>query len=119
MDLKQAFFASIGWLDKSQERVEEYVEELVERGQLRRKDARQFVKQLMDQAKTERDEFRAVVREILSEAMAGAGVATSDDITDLNTRLDRLEKKIREKKSAGKNAPRAKSSTKRAKKTEK
>jgi polyhydroxyalkanoate synthesis regulator phasin len=121
MDPKQAIFVGLGWLERSQERIEELVEELIERGELSRKDSKRFIKQIMEQARGEKEEFRRVVQEILRDALGSAGVATTEDMNELNARLDSIEKKVKKmaqgkaKPSAGsgkKNRPAGKSSGK-------
>ena len=95
MDPKQAIFVGLGWLEHSQERIEELVEELVERGQLTRKEAARFIKQVMDQARGEKEEFRRVVQEMLRDSFNSAGVATKNDLSALSGRLDALEAKLK------------------------
>lgn len=94
-------FAGPGWLERSQQRVEEYVEELIERGELKRKDSRGFIKRIMDQARGEREELRGIVREILTDALSAAGVATRSELDALDERLEQLENKISRLKAAG------------------
>jgi polyhydroxyalkanoate synthesis regulator phasin len=101
MESRENRFAGFGWLERSQERVEEYVEELVERGELKRKDSRHFIKRVMEQARGEREEFRTIMREILTDTLSAAGVATQAELAELNARLERLEKKVKQSVSGG------------------
>ena len=112
MDPKQAIFVGLGWIEKSQERIEELVEELVERGQLTRKEAARFIKQVAAQARGEKEEFRKVVHEMLRDAFTSAGVATRDDLAGLESRLENIEKKIRGLKGEKAKEPKASGKTK-------
>lgn len=113
MESPETRFKGVGWLERSQERVEEYVEELVERGELKRKDSRHFIKRVMEQARGEREEFRTIMREILTDTLSAAGVATQAELAELNTRLERLEKKVQQAVAGGA-PPRKKAPVKKA-----
>lgn len=100
MDAKQLILSSLGRLGISHEKVEELVEELVERGELTRLDSRKFIRQIMEQAMGEREELRKVVEEILRDAAGSIGVATRDELDELNARLDSIENRIKKIRAA-------------------
>lgn len=100
MDAKQVILSSLGRLGISHEKVEELVEELVERGELTRRDSRKFIRQIMEQAIGEREELRKVVEEILRDAAGSIGVATRGELDELNSRLDAIESRIKKIRAA-------------------
>jgi polyhydroxyalkanoate synthesis regulator phasin len=81
-------------MNQSIENAEELAEELIERGQLKRKDSRNFIKTILERSKTEQTEFQNVVREIVKDIFETLGVATKSDLENMIDRLDQIDQKL-------------------------
>ena len=70
----------LGLFAYSRERIEEFVEELVEKGHIKRTDARQFAMDLVKKGEEQKQEIQRIVREEVKQALAEAGLAEKEDI---------------------------------------
>jgi poly(hydroxyalkanoate) granule-associated protein len=95
---RKVLLAGIGAVALAQEEVEDFVNKLVERGEIAEKDGRKLVREVIDKRKrgTEKaeDEFAKRVEEILSRM----NVPTKGDIDMLGNKIAALTKKVDELK---------------------
>jgi polyhydroxyalkanoate synthesis regulator phasin len=78
--LEKSFDLGLGLLMYSREKVEELVEELVNKGEVERKDARQFANDLIKRGEDQRGEFKNLIHDEVSKALNLVGVARKDDL---------------------------------------
>ncbi len=70
----------LGLFMYSREKVEEFVEELVSKGEIAKKDARQFAGELVKRGEEQRDELKKLIKEEVAEALNYTRVAKKEDI---------------------------------------
>jgi polyhydroxyalkanoate synthesis regulator phasin len=75
----------------TRERAQEFVDELVKRGEAARDESGSLVDDLMRRGQKQREEVQAMVRREISEAMTRVHVATHDDLARLERRIQELE----------------------------
>ena len=70
----------LGLFAYSREKVEELVEELVNKGEVAKKDARQFAAELVKKGEEQRDELKKLIKEEVVEALNYVNAAKKEDI---------------------------------------
>ena len=82
----------LGLLLYSREKVEEFVEELVSKGEVSKKDARQFAGELVRRGEEQRDELKKLIQSEVTEALKLTNLAQREDIVS----KDELRNIVRE-----------------------
>lgn len=82
--------AGISFVGITRERAEAVVKEWVDAGDLGKGKAKKAVEDLVDRSHRASEELRTFVRREIADQLAALGVATSDDITRLETRIDAI-----------------------------
>ncbi|MEW6200435.1 MAG: hypothetical protein AB1546_00540, partial [bacterium] len=77
---RKIMLAGIGLLNDAISNVKDSVDELVERGELRRKDSSDFIAEILERMKVERDELGEVIRDIMRDVFNTAGLITAHDL---------------------------------------
>jgi polyhydroxyalkanoate synthesis regulator phasin len=99
---RKVLLASIGAMALAQDEVEDFVNRLVERGELAEKDGRKLVKEVMDRRKKETKKAEDEVGKRVQEALDRLNVPTKGDIEALGDKIAALTKKVEDlKKSQG------------------
>lgn len=100
--VRKVLLAGIGAVALAQEEIEDFVNKLVDRGEIAEKDGRKLVREVMERRKKDaekaEDEFSKRVEEILERM----NVPTKADIDSLGEKITSLSKKVDDlKKSQG------------------
>lgn len=92
MDLKDFMEKSVnfglGLAAYSKEKIEELVEEMVQRGDVAQKDARSFAGDLVKKGEEQRHVIRRMIREEVDAALKEAGVERPDAASDKKSSSD-------------------------------
>lgn len=78
--MEQAFLAGLGAAAWTRDRIEDGVNELVERGRMTRDEAYSLVDRMVERGRYEREEMSRMVREEVRRALEVDGVATTSDV---------------------------------------
>jgi polyhydroxyalkanoate synthesis regulator phasin len=95
---RKVLLASIGAMALAQDEVEDFVNRLVERGEIAEKDGRKLVKEIIDRRKNETR--RAEVSKRMEETLDRLNVPTKSDIEALSQKIAALTKKVDELKKS-------------------
>lgn len=82
----------LGLLLYSREKVEEFVEELVSKGEVSKKDARQFAGELVQRGEEQREELKRLIQGEVTKALEQTNLAQKKDIVS----KDELRSIVRE-----------------------
>lgn len=93
---RKVLLASIGAMALAQDEVEDFVNRLVDRGEIAEKDGRKLVKEIIDRRKNETR--KAEVRKRVEETLDRFNVPTKSDIEALSEKIAALTKKVDELK---------------------
>jgi polyhydroxyalkanoate synthesis regulator phasin len=85
----------LGLLLYSREKVEEFVEELVGKGEVAKKDARQFAGELVQKGEEQREELKKLIQSEVTKALENVNVAKKEDIVT----KEELTEIVRDRKS--------------------
>ncbi len=81
--LKDLVYLGLGGAMLAKERVEEELQNLVEKGKLSKDDASKLISKAKERGKEEEERVKKELRDTLKEVMKELNLATKDDIEDL------------------------------------
>lgn len=86
--IERSFLAGIGLLSMTHEKAQKIVDELTQRGEVQKGEAKDWVEQLVHRGEEERQAIRKLIRDEVKSALSELGLATKQDIQDLAARID-------------------------------
>jgi polyhydroxyalkanoate synthesis regulator phasin len=86
--LEKGFLAGIGLLSMTHEKAQEIFEELTEKGEFQKGEAKQWIDQLSARGEEERQTLRKLVREEMKKVLDEMGLATKEDIQKLFEKIE-------------------------------
>ncbi len=84
----------IGVVSLTQEKIEEFTQEMIKRGDISREEGKKFVKEVLSEREKQVKEFEEKINEKVKEAFEKSGVALKSDIASLEKKIETLEKAI-------------------------
>ena len=81
--LEKGFLAGIGLLSMTHEKAQEIFEELTDKGEFQKGEAKQWIDQLSARGEEERQTLRKLVRDEVKKVLDEMGLATKEDIQKL------------------------------------
>ena len=97
---RKVLLASIGAVALAQDEIEDFVNRLVERGEIAEKDGRKLVRVVMDRRKKEAEKAEDEVSKRVEEVLDRMNVPTKADIDALGEKISALSKKVDELKKS-------------------
>ncbi|MDY7079777.1 MAG: hypothetical protein SXV54_23070 [Chloroflexota bacterium] len=94
--IEKSLLAGLGVLTLTRDKVTQFVDKLVEEGEVKEEDAPGIIDKLVNRGQEEREELRKLVREELDKARIGLPRASRKDIEDLSKKIDELATQINE-----------------------
>jgi poly(hydroxyalkanoate) granule-associated protein len=98
---RKVLLAGIGAVALAQDEVEDFVNKLVERGEIAEKDGRKLVQDVMDRRKMQVEKTGDEVSARVQEALDRMNVPTKSDIDALGTKIAALTRKVDQLKKSG------------------
>lgn len=95
---RKVLLAGIGAVALAQEELEDFVERLVERGEIAEKDGKKLVREIMDRRKKQTEKAEDQVAKRVEEILDRMNVPTKSDIEALGEKIAALAKKVDELK---------------------
>lgn len=92
--LKKTYLMGLGLASLTRERIEEFVEELVRRGEVAEKDRRQVLDDLIQRAREEQKRISETIREMVGKVIQEMGVPTRKEYEALLKRVEALENRL-------------------------
>ncbi len=92
--LERGFLATVGVLSVSREKVQEIVDQMVERGELNLDEGKQLVDKMVKRGQEERESMRGLVRQEVQKVVGELDIVSRKDVQVLNDKLDALLKKL-------------------------
>jgi polyhydroxyalkanoate synthesis regulator phasin len=85
--LKKAISLGLGITAVSREKVQQFVDEMVVKGELGKSEAKDVVNRLIDRGEEHRLELRQIVHDQVQKILSELDVATKQDLRDLEQKL--------------------------------
>lgn len=99
---RKVLLAGIGAVALAQEEIEDFVNRLVERGEIAEKDGRKLLREVVDRRKKDAEKAEDEISKRVEEVLDRMNVPTKADIEALGEKIAHLSKKVDElKKSQG------------------
>ncbi len=92
--LHKILLASIGAVALAQEEIEDFVNKLVERGELAEKDGRKLVREVMDRRKKDAEKAEDQLTKRVEDVLGRMNVPTKSDIDALGEKVAALASKV-------------------------
>jgi poly(hydroxyalkanoate) granule-associated protein len=100
--LRKVLLATIGAVALAQDEVEDFVQRLIERGEIAEKDGRKLIDEVKDRRKKAQKGAEGEANKRIQEILDHLNVPTKKDIDDLGEKVAALAKKVEElKKTQG------------------
>lgn len=84
----------IGVITLTQEKIEEFSQEMIKKGEISREEGKKFVKQVLSEQEKQMKELETRINERVKETLEKSGVVMRSDVTALEKKIDKLEKTI-------------------------
>lgn len=94
--IEKSLLLGLGLLTLTRDKVVNFVNSLVEEGEVKAEEAPSVIDRLVARGEEEREELRRVVREELEKARASFPLVSRKDIDELNQKIDRLALRLDE-----------------------
>ncbi|WP_077329404.1 phasin family protein [Virgibacillus siamensis] len=94
--LKKGFLLGLGAAVSGKERLDKKLKELVEKNELTQEQARTVMRNFVEKGEMKTEEWSTKQTEQTQEFAADLGLATKDDIHELQERIAALESKLKE-----------------------
>ncbi|HEC34602.1 MAG TPA: hypothetical protein ENI37_07790 [Chloroflexi bacterium] len=94
--IEKSLLAGLGVMVLTRDKVKEFVDRLVEEGEVRPEEAPSIVDKLVERGEAEREELRKLVRQELDKARAGVPVVSRKEIEALSQKIDELAAQVEE-----------------------
>ncbi len=91
---RKVLLASIGALALAQDEIEEFVDRLIERGEIAEKEGRQLIHELREKRKAHYEKVEAEIKSRLEHIIARANLASKEDVEALSKKVAELSRKI-------------------------
>lgn len=97
---RKVLLAGIGAVALAQEEIEDFVNRLVERGEIAEKDGRKLLREVVDRRKKDAEKAEDEISKRVEEVLDRMNVPTKADIEALGEKIAHLSKKVDELKKA-------------------
>lgn len=84
----------IGVISLTQEKMEEFTQEMVKKGELSKDEGKKFVKDILSEQEKQLKEIEEKINETVRENLKKSGVVMKSDIASLERKIEKLEKTI-------------------------
>ena len=93
---RKVLLATVGAVVLAQEEIEDFVNKLVERGEIAEKDGRKLVQDVLEKRQQDAKQVRGDLDKRVEKILGRLNIPTKRDIQALNTKINALSKKINE-----------------------
>ena len=85
---------SVGVFSLTQEKVEEFTQEMIKKGDISREEGKKFVKDVLSEKEKQINDLEDKINENVEKVMKKSGVVMKSDIAALEKKIEELEKTI-------------------------
>ncbi len=93
--IRKGMLMGFGILSLTREKAEEWIDELVRRGEISEKEGREAVDEFVEKSKEMRQDLSSRVESAVEEAVKKMNLATRDDLDKLKKKITALEKTVK------------------------
>ena len=89
---ERSFLVGIGLLSMTHEKAQKIVDELTQRGEVQKGEAKEWIEQLVHRGEEERQAVRKLIHEEVKSTLDELGLATKEDIQELAAKVEAFNK---------------------------
>ena len=94
--IKKSIYLGLGAATVTREKIEAFVDELIEKGQLSKDKKTEAIKEIFEKIEKEEKEIKTKIDNTVTETMNKIGIVAKSEYDKLLKRVEELEKKISE-----------------------
>ncbi len=94
--LEDILFTGLGTLVVTKEKAEEIVEKMINQGDVTREEGKELLDRFIERTEAETSKISDNFIKNIKKRLSKAGFVTREELDELNSRLDKLEKQIEE-----------------------
>jgi polyhydroxyalkanoate synthesis regulator phasin len=91
---KKATLFGIGMWALTEEKIQDFTDDLIENGEMRKEEGKKFVRELVDEQRKQKEEMENRITARVQDTFKKADYATRDEVKDLKEMMIGLESKI-------------------------
>jgi len=91
---RKVLLAAVGATALAQEEIEDFVDRLIEKGEVAEKDGQKLVRELLEKRKKRAERFEAVVDAGFERFLSAMNIPTKTDISELSKRVAELSRQV-------------------------
>ncbi len=84
----------VGVFSLTQEKVEEFTQDMIKKGEISREEGKKFVKEVLSEKEKQLNDLEDKINENVEKVMKKSGVVMKSDISALEKKIEELEKTI-------------------------
>lgn len=88
---RKAALFGIGAVALSQEKIEEFVQEMVKKGEINREEGKKFVLEVLSEKDRQLKDIEEKINNKVKDVMENRGIASKKDVESLSTRMEKIE----------------------------
>ncbi len=92
--LRKMGLFGIGVLSLTQEKIEEFTQEMVKKGEMSKDEGKKFVKDVLSEKEKQLKDMEEKINERVKENLKQSGIVMKSDIETLEKKIEKLEKTI-------------------------
>ncbi len=92
--LRKMGLFGIGVLSLTQEKIEEFTQEMVKKGEMSREEGKKFVKDVLSEKEKQLKDMEEKINERVKENLKRSGIVMKSDFDTLEKKIEKLEKTI-------------------------
>lgn len=85
---------SVGVISLTQEKAEEFTQEMMKKGEMSREEGKKFVKEVLSEKEKQVKDLEDKINDHVEKVMRKSGVVMKSDISALEKKIEKLEKTI-------------------------
>jgi polyhydroxyalkanoate synthesis regulator phasin len=91
--IKKTMLTGVGLAAMTRDKIEEMAKELTEKGEMTEKEGREWVDELVKKSEKAKKDLETKMEDVVEKVLGKMNLATKEDISKVEKRLKRLEKK--------------------------
>ena len=95
--LKKFLYTSVGFVSIAGEKMTKMIEELIEDGKLSKEEGKSILDDFLKSSESRKEEFEETFKNLIDKTIENLRLAKNQDIEEIKTRIDNLEKLVKEK----------------------
>lgn len=92
--LRKMGLFSIGIVSLTQEKIEEFSQEMIKKGEMSREEGKKFVKDVLFEKEKQLKELETRINEVVKANIEKSGIVMKSDISALEKKIETLEKTV-------------------------